>query len=134
MDALDSGPMETRDRRTNLALFAAAGVSWLLVAWVVLTLDPRSDPGTGFLGAGVMGLALGLTTVPLFWLAVFSRHNRIAYRGDWLRAARRGAWVGIVVALFVVMRVQGLFQPPIGLFLVAMVVVAETTISAQDRS
>jgi hypothetical protein len=29
------------------------------------------------------------------------------------------------------MRVQGIFQPPIGLFLAAMVLVAEMTISAQ---
>jgi len=123
--------METRDRRANLALFASAAAAWLIVGWVVLTLDPLSNPGAGYLGAVAMGLATGLTTVPLFWLAVFSRHQRIAYRGDWLRAGRRGAWVGIVVALFVLMRVLGIFQPPIGLFLVALVIVAETAISGQ---
>lgn len=123
--------METRDRRANLAFFGLAVVAWLGVSWVVLNLDPRSDPGIGYLGAGAIGLAVGLTTVPLFWLGVFSRHRRIAYRGDWLRAVRRGGWVAVVIALFVVMRVQGLFQPAIGLFLVAMAFVAETTISAQ---
>jgi hypothetical protein len=131
MDALDSGPMETRDRRANLAVFGVAFLAWLVVGWIVLNLDPRIDPGAGFIGGAAIGIAIGLTTVPLFWLAAFSRHRRIAYRGDWARAARRGAWIAILVALFIVMRVQGIFQPPIGLFLAAMVLVAEMTISAQ---
>jgi hypothetical protein len=131
MDALDSGPMETRDRRANLAVFGVAFLAWLVVGWVVLNLDPRADPSAGFIGAVAMGIAVGLTTAPLFWLAAFSRHRRIAYRGDWARALRRGGWVAILVALFIVMRVQGIFQPPIGLFLAAMVLVAEMTISAQ---
>ena len=131
MDALDSGPMETRDRRANLAVFGVAFLAWLAVGWVVLNLDPRTDPSAGFIGGVAMGVAVGLTTVPLFWLAAFSRHRRIAYRGDWARAARRGGWIAVLVALFIVMRVQGIFQPPIGLFLAAMVLVAEMTISAQ---
>ena len=131
MDALDSGPMETRDRRANLAVFGVAFLGWLVVGWIVLNLDPRTDPDGGFIGAAAMGIAVGLTTTPLFWLAAFSRHRRIAYRGDWARALRRGGWVAILVALFIVMRVQGIFQPPIGLFLAAMVLIAEMTISAQ---
>ena len=43
-----------------------------------------------------MGLAVGLTMIPLFWLTAFGRHKRIAFQGDWTRAARRGAWVGLV--------------------------------------
>ena len=131
MDALDSGPMETRDRRANLAVFGVAFIAWVVVGWVVLNLDPRADPSAGFIGGVAMGVAVGLTTTPLFWLAAFSRHRRIAYRGDWVRALRRGGWVAILVGLFIVMRVQGIFQPPIGLFLAAMVLVAEMTISAQ---
>ncbi len=131
MDTLDFGPMETRDRRANLAVFGAAFLAWLAVAWVVLNLDPRTDPSAGFVGALAIGVAVGLTIAPLFWLAAFSRHHRIAYRGDWARALRRGGWIAVLVALFIVMRVQGIFQPPIGLFLAAMVLVAEMTISAQ---
>ncbi len=123
--------METRDRRANLAIFGVAFLAWLVVGWVVLNLDPRTDPSAGFIGGVAMGIAVGLTTAPLFWLAAFSRHRRIAYRGDWARALRRGGWIAILVALFIVMRVQGIFQPPIGLFLAAMVLVAEMTISAQ---
>ena len=131
MVALDSGPMEARDRRANLGLFAASAFAWIVVGWVVLTLDPRTDPANGFIGAGAMGIAIGLMTAPLFWLAAFSRQRRIAYRGDWSRALRRAAWVAVLVAVFVVLRVQGIFSLPVAAFVVAIVVVAETTLSNQ---
>jgi len=123
--------MEARDRLTNLGFFAAAGVVWILVALVVTTRDPKVDPAAGFIGALLIGLALGLTVVPLFWLAVFARHRRIAYRGDWTRAVRRGAWVAVVAAIFVILRLQGVFQPPIALFIVALVILAEATLSVE---
>jgi hypothetical protein len=123
--------MEARDRLTNLGFFAAAGVVWILVALVVTTRDPKVDPAAGFVGALLIGLALGLTVVPLFWLAIFARHRRIAYRGDWTRAVRRGAWVAVVAAIFVILRLQGVFQPPIALFIVALVVLAEATLSVE---
>jgi len=123
--------MEARDRLTNLGVFAAAAFVWLLVGLVVTTRDPRVDPGAGFLGAALIGLAIGLTVVPLFWLSAFARHRRIAYRGDWIRAVRRGAWVAVVVVLLVVLRLQDLFQVPIALFIVTMVLVAEATLSIE---
>jgi hypothetical protein len=123
--------MEARDRLVNLAIFGAAGLVWVLVALVVTSRDPRQDPGAGFVGAVLIGLAIGLTTIPLFWLAVFGRHRRLAYRGDWLRAVRRGSWVAVVVALFVVLRLQGALQLPIALFVLTLVAVAEATLSAE---
>jgi hypothetical protein len=123
--------MEARDRLTNLAFFAAAGVVWILVALVVTTRDPKLDPAAGFVGAVLIGLAFGLTTIPLLWLAVFGRHRRIAYRGDWTRAIRRGAWIAVVVAILVILRLQGVLQPPIALFIVALVVLAEATLSVE---
>jgi hypothetical protein len=128
---LDSLVMEQRDRLANLAVFGAAAVVWILVGLVVTTRDPRVDSGAGFLGAGLIGIAVGLTTIPLFWLSVFARHRRIAYRGDWMRAVRRGAWVTIVVAVLVVLRLQNLFQPQVALFILAMVFVAEATLSVE---
>jgi hypothetical protein len=128
---LDSLVMEARDRLTNLGFFAAAGVVWVLVALVVTTRDPKIDAGAGYVGALLIGLALGLTVVPLFWLAIFGLHRRIAYRGDWTRAIRRGAWVAVVVAVFVILRLQQVFQPPIALFILALVVVAEATLSVE---
>jgi hypothetical protein len=123
--------MESRDRRASLALVAAAIVAWLAVAIVVFTQDPTSDPGVRYAGAGLIGLASGLTTVPLFWLAAFARQQRISFRGDWGRAARRGAWVAGAVGLIVLLRVEGMFQPQIGLFVVALAIVAEVSLSTR---
>ena len=130
-EGLDSLVMERRDRLANLGFFAAAAIVWVLVGLVVTTRDPVADPGAGFLGAALIGLAVALTLVPLLWLAVFSRHRMIAFRGDWLRAIRRSAWVGIVVAVLIVLRVQGLLELPIALFMMALAFIAEATLSAE---
>lgn len=130
-DILDSLVMEARDRLANLGFFAAAGVVWILVALVVTTRDPRIDPTAGFIGALLIGLAIGLTVVPLFWLAIFARHRRIAYRGDWTRAVRRGAWVALVTAVFVILRLQGVFAPALALFILALVALAEAVLSVE---
>jgi len=39
--------------------------------------------------------------------------------------------VAIVVAIFVVLRLLGAFQPPIALFILALVTVAEATLSVE---
>ena len=129
--AVDSMAMESRDRTANLACFAAAAVVWVLVGFVVTTRDPTLDPSAAFVGAALIGLAVTLTLIPLVWLTAFGRHRRIAYRGDWLRAVRRAAWIGIVVAILVILRLQGLLELPIALFIIALVVVAEATLSAE---
>ena len=131
LEALDSPGMEARDRLMNLGVFGAAFVVWILVGLVVTTQDPTKDAGAGFLGAVLMGLAVGLTVIPLFWLTAFARHRRIAFNGDWTRAIRRGAWVGLVIALLVVLRLQGVLELPIALFMIALVIVAEATLSAE---
>ena len=125
------GSMEVRDRVANVGWFGAALAAWIAVALIVTTRDPRLDSAAGLLGAGVIGIALGLTTIPLFWLAAFARNQRVAYRGSWVRAVRRGAWVAIVVAVFVALRVQGAFQLPVAAFVVVIVLIAEATLSAE---
>jgi hypothetical protein len=122
--------MEARDRQANLAFFGAAFLAWLVVGAIVLTQDPLLQPAAGYVGGVAMGIAVGLTTVPLFWLAPFARNRRIAYRGAWTRAIRRGIWVAFVVFLFVVLRIEAFFQPQLALFIIAMVLVAETTLSS----
>lgn len=128
---LDSLVMDARDRTANLACFAAAAITWVVVAIVVTTRDPIEDSAAGFVGAALIGLAIALTLIPVLWLTVFGRHGQIAYRGDWIRAIRRGAWVGIVVAVLIVLRLQGLLELPIALFMIALAVVAEATLSAE---
>lgn len=124
--------MEARDRLLNLVCLAAATVAWILVALVLLTRDPVTEPLAGFVGAALIGLAIGLTATPIAWLIVFARHRRIAYRGDWVRAGRRAGWIGLIVAIFIVLRLQGALELPIALFIVALALVAEATMSA-DR-
>ena len=123
--------MQPRDRRLALLLLAIAAVAWVGVALVLLNVDPRGDAGAGFIGAGALGVAVAATFAPLLWLVAFTRHRRIAYRGDWARAVRRGIWLGLLVAVFVVMRLNGVFQPQIGLFFAALALVAEVTLSRQ---
>lgn len=123
--------MEPKDRRWNLALFGAALAAWVVVGFIVLTRDPIAEPMAGYLGAVAIGAAVGITTMPLFWLAAFARGRRIAYRGSWTRALRRGGWVALVTGILVILRLQGLFQPQLVLFIVAMVLVAESTLSME---
>jgi ABC-type nickel/cobalt efflux system permease component RcnA len=124
--------MERRDRIVNVGLLVAALLAWVAVVFVVLTQDPIDEPVAGLRGAALMGLASALTVAPLAWLAVYARHRRIAYRGDWARALRRAGWVGRVVGLVVAHRLQGVLSPPIVGFVVAIVLFAEVTLTV-DR-
>jgi hypothetical protein len=122
--------MEGRNRRIALTLFGLAAIGWVAVVAIVTSVDPLADTEGGFAGAAAFGFATGATAAPLLWLIGFARQRRIAYRGDWVRAIRRGAWIGVLVLIFVVMRLNGIFQPQIGLFLVALALVAEFTLSS----
>jgi len=126
--------MEPRDRRFNLMLFGLALAAWAVVGAIAVNVNPLATSGAGFAGAIALGAAAGLTAAPLFWLVGFARHRRIAYRGDWVKAIRRGAWVAVLVALFVVMRLNGVFQPQIGLFFLALALVAEVTLTTGTSS
>jgi hypothetical protein len=119
-----------RNRRIALTLLTIALIGWLVVAGIALNVNPLTDPGMGMVGALALGFAAGATAAPIFWLVGFARQRRIAYRGDWLRAVRRGALVGVLVAILVVMRLSDIFQLPIALFLLALALVAEVTLTA----
>ncbi len=123
--------MELRDRAGNYFFVLLAIAAWAVVFAVVTTTYPRENPTSGLVGAGAIGLACGVTAVPLFWLAVFALHRRIAFRGDWSRAIRRGAWVALVVAILVALRIQSLLSAPIAVFVAALVVLAEMILSAE---
>ena len=102
--------MYARDRIANLGLLGAAFLAWVAVVIFVTTRSPVGDVAVAMVGAVLIGTAVALTTIPLFWVAAFQRRRRIAYRGDWLRAVRRGAQVGILVTFFVILRSQDAFS------------------------
>ena len=121
--------MGAKDRLINCFLIGAALIAWIAVAQIVTTTYPNTT--TGLVGAGAIGLACGITTIPLFWLVPFARHRRIALRGDWSRAIRRGAWVAAVISLFVALRLQAVLSLPIAIFVVVLVLMAEITLSME---
>lgn len=123
--------MPGRDRMINLALFAAAAAAWSAAGLLLVSRSPLDGIGVQLLGGTLLGLAIGLTAAPLFWLASFGRHRRIAYRGEWLKAARRGAWLGLVLALFVVLRAQGAFSLALAAFVIVLVAFVEVTLSVE---
>jgi len=113
-------------------LFAAAIGAWLGVAFVFQTSFPDQGADTLLAGALLLGAAVTATLTPLFWLGRFVTTRRIAYRGDWWRALRRGALVGLVATLYVVMRGMGAFSMPLMLFVVVMAVLVELTLSLRS--
>ena len=123
--------MEIRDRTVNYIFILLAIVAWGIVVEILTTTYPHTSATNSLLGSGAIGFACGVTMVPLFWLAVFARHHRIAYRGDWSRSIRRGAWVALVVAILVALRLQDVLSLPIAVFTVALVILAELTLSVE---
>jgi hypothetical protein len=98
---------------------------------VLSSIDPRSDSSVVVAGAVLLGAAVALTIAPVLWIAGFARTRRIAYRGDWLRAGRRAALCGLVVTLLVILRAQGALSLPMALFVIAMPVLVEVTLSVR---
>lgn len=121
--------MNSTDRLANAGLFVSAMSAWAAVGYVLVNHDPRGDATALLTGALLLGAAMSLTLAPLLWLANFVRNRRIAYRGDWWRAARRAALVGLVVVTFVLLRSQDALSLPLALFVAAMAVLVEITFS-----
>ena len=63
-------------------------------------------------------------------LDAFAEHASIAIDAATRRAIEAGDLRLFLVAVFVVMRINGVFQPQIGLFLVALALVAEITLTS----
>jgi len=117
------------DRLANVGLLAIALAAWAAVALILVTSDPRTDAAVLLAGALALGGAVVVTLAPLLWLVGFALQGRIAYRGDWWRAARRAALVGLIVVIFVVLRGEQALNLPLALFVVAMAVLVELTLS-----
>lgn len=122
-------PLSSADRLLNLGLFIGAAAAWSALAYLFLNFYPSESAASLLAGAILLGAAIACTVAPLFWIASFVRSNRIAYRGSWWRAGRRAALCGLVAALFVLMRGQDVFSIPLALFVLAMAVLVELTLS-----
>ncbi|HET6315538.1 MAG TPA: hypothetical protein VFG86_03700 [Chloroflexota bacterium] len=126
---VSSRVMNRADRITNLALFVFAAAAWAGIAFLFVNHYPTESAAVLLAGSLLIGTAVALTVAPLLWLAAFVRSNRIAYRGSWWRAGRRAALAGLVCALFVLMRGQGAFSLALAVFVVAMAILVELTLT-----
>ena len=121
--------MKGNDRLVCVALFGLAAAAWAAFAYVVFTFYPTESAEGLLAGAVLLGASIAFTLAPVLWLASFALGRRIAYRGAWWRAGRRAALTGLIATMFVLMRGQGSFSVPLALFVVAMAVLVELTLS-----
>jgi hypothetical protein len=98
---------------------------------VLTTIDPRGDSSVIVAGAVLIGVAVALTLAPLLWIAGFVRTRHIAFKGDWIRAGRRAALCGLVVTLLIVLRAQDALSMPMAIFVIAMPVLVEVSLSVR---
>lgn len=73
-----------------------------------------------------------LLVTPFAFLAEFVARRRIVYRGAWLRAARRGVLVGLVLASLAGLRLGGALTVPVAIFIVILAVAAEWLLARRD--
>jgi hypothetical protein len=121
--------VKSRDRWTSIGLFGGAAIAWLAATYLMTTYDPRESAIALLAGAALLGTAVALTVAPVLWIGAYMMSRQIGYIGAWGRAGRRAALLGLVVATLIVMRAQGAFSLPIVVFVVAMAVLVELTLS-----
>jgi hypothetical protein len=76
-------------------------------------------------GIGLAAAAMGLLVTPFAFLGEFVARRRIVYRGAWLRAARRGLLVALVIAILAGLRLAGALNVPTAIFVLILAGVAE---------
>ena len=106
-----------------LALVSAAVL--LLFASSACPVDTAAHPcpGAGVNRLVVIGLAAltsSFLVVPFAFLAEFVLRRRIVYRGAWARAARRGALVGVIIAVLAGLRLGGALSVPTVMFMILL--------------
>ena len=78
-------------------------------------------------------VSAALLVTPFAFLAEVVARRRIVYRGAWLRAARRGILVGLVVATLAGLRLGGALSVPVVIFLVILAGVVEWLAARRER-
>jgi hypothetical protein len=85
--------------------------------------------------AVVVGLAasgVALLVTPFAFLGEVMARRRIVYRGAWVRAARRGVLVGLVLAALAGLRLAGSLSVPAAIFTVMLAAGAEWFLARHD--
>lgn len=78
-------------------------------------------------------VSAALLVTPFAFLAEVVARHRIVYRGAWLRAARRGILVGLVVATLAGLRLGGALSVPVVIFVVILAGVVEWLAARRER-
>jgi hypothetical protein len=78
-------------------------------------------------------VSAGLLVTPFAFLAEVVARRRIVYRGAWLRAARRGVLVGLVVATLAGLRLGGALSVPVAMFIIILAGVVEWLAVRRER-
>jgi hypothetical protein len=78
-------------------------------------------------------VSAALIVAPFAFLGEVMARRRIVYRGAWLRAARRGVLVGLVVAILAGLRLGGALSVPVAIFVVILAGVVEWLFARRER-
>jgi hypothetical protein len=81
---------------------------------------------------GLAAVAVALVVTPFAFLAEVLAQQRIVYRGAWLRAGRRGALAGLVLATLAGLRLGGALSVPIAIFVVILAAIVEWLLARRD--
>ena len=83
-------------------------------------------------GIGLASVGVGLVVTAFAFLAEVVARRRIVYRGAWVRAARRGILVGLVLAALAGLRLAGSLSVAVAIFIIGLAVAAEWFLARRD--
>lgn len=133
--------MSGRNRVAVIALIGAgilAGVAMVAVAARACPSETVAQPCADavrnrVIVVGLASSSAALLIAPFAFLGEVIARRRIVYRGAWVRAARRGALVGLALATLAGLRLGGALSVPIGIFVLILAGVVEWFFYRQER-
>lgn len=111
-----------------LAIATGSGLVAFAASRCPLELPGQPCPDAGLNQAIVVGmaaLAVGWVGAAFAFLAEAALRRGVVYRGAWLRAARRGVLVAVLVAMLGGLRLGGALSPAGALFVLVLAVAIE---------
>lgn len=132
--------MSGRDRILVASLILVAILGFVILVALAARMCAVETPAQPCADAGrnraiVVVLASGslaLLVAPFAFLGEVMARRRIVYRGAWVRAARRGALVGLITAALAGLRLGGALSVPIAIFVIILGGVAEWLLARRD--